>query len=64
MNLGGTKIVISDCSFLSNSVSSRGLAVAVVGSTDISGSTFEGNELYCSSGLLYREDTEEVRRNG
>ncbi|CAM9817698.1 unnamed protein product, partial [Ectocarpus sp. 12 AP-2014] len=39
--------------------SSRGLAVAVVGSADISGSTFDGNELYCASGLLYREDTEE-----
>ncbi|CAM9755964.1 unnamed protein product [Ectocarpus fasciculatus] len=59
MILGGTMTVIRECSFVSNSVSSRGLAVAVVGSADISGSTFDGNELYCASGLLFREDTEE-----
>lgn len=53
--------VVRECSFVSNSVSSRGLAVAVVGSVDISGSTFDGNELYCAAGLLFREDTEEVR---
>eukprot|EP00903_Cladosiphon_okamuranus_P012632 g11818.t1 len=57
MILGGATVV-RECSFLSNSVSSRGLAVAVVGSADISGSVFDGNELFCASGLLYREDTE------
>ena len=61
MVLGGNTTTVRDCSFFSNSVSSRGLAVAVVGSVDISGSTFDGNELYCASGLLYREDTKEVR---
>ena len=59
MILGGNSS-IRECSFLSNSVSSRGLAVAVAGSADISGSTFDGNELFCASGLLYREDTVEV----
>lgn len=53
--------VVRECSFLSNSVSSRGPAVAVVGSADISGLTFDGNELFCAPGLLFREDTEEVR---
>lgn len=62
MILGGVMTAIHECSFISNFVSSRGLAVAVVGSADISGSTFDGNELYCTSGLLYRENTEEVRR--
>eukprot|EP00903_Cladosiphon_okamuranus_P012633 g11819.t1 len=57
MILGGATVV-RECSFLSNSVSSRGLAVAVVGSADISSSVFDGNELHCASGLLYREDTE------
>ena len=60
MILGGIATVVRECSFISNSVSSRGLAVAVVGAADISGSTFDGNELKCSSGLVYREDTEEV----
>ena len=65
MILGGNSTVVRECSFLSNSVSSRGLAVAAVdGSVDISGSTFDGNELDCASGLLYREDTVEVRGNG
>lgn len=63
MILGGNSTFVRECSFLSNSVSTRGLAVAVAGSADISGSTFDGNELYCASGLLYREDTEEVRGN-
>eukprot|EP00903_Cladosiphon_okamuranus_P017291 g15933.t1 len=65
MILAGNLTVVRECSFFSNSVSSRGLAVAVggsvdnIGSADISGSTFDGNELYCASGLLYRENTEE-----
>ncbi|CAM9718324.1 unnamed protein product [Scytosiphon promiscuus] len=61
MILGGITTVVHDFFFLFNSVSSRGLAVAVVGSADISGSTFDGNALYCASGLMYREDTEEAR---
>ena len=61
MILGGNTTVVRECSFFSNSVSSRGLAVAVAGSVHISASSFDGNELYCASGLLYREDTEEVR---
>lgn len=63
MILGGIATVFRKCSFISNSVSSRDLAVAVVGSVDISGSTFDGNELYCALGLLLREneDSEEIR---
>eukprot|EP00752_Nemacystus_decipiens_P008185 g7321.t1 len=65
MLLAANLTVVRECSFFSNSVSSRGLAIAVggsvdtVASADISGSTFDGNELYCPSGLFYREDTEE-----
>lgn len=55
---------MSECSFISNSASSRGLAVAMTGSVDISGATFDGNEVHCASGLLYREDAEEVRGDG
>ncbi|CAN0437324.1 unnamed protein product [Ectocarpus sp. 12 AP-2014] len=56
LRLGGTTIV-RDCSFLSNSAS-RGLAVAVIASASISGSSFERNELVCEAGS-YRVDTEE-----
>ncbi|CAM9358530.1 unnamed protein product [Ectocarpus sp. 13 AM-2016] len=60
MRLGGTTIV-RECSFLSNSASVRGFAVAAVnGSANISSSSFEGNELYCESGS-YRKDTEKAR---
>lgn len=59
MRLGGEDS-ISDCSFLANSAS-RGLAVAVVGSAEISGLEFNGNELYCEAGS-YRAHTE-VRLN-
>ena len=61
MRLGGT-IVGRECSFLSNSASMRGFAVAVEGSANISitTSSFEGNELYCTADS-YRKDTEQVR---
>eukprot|EP00752_Nemacystus_decipiens_P005317 g4823.t1 len=52
--------VIHGCSFLSNAALTRGLAVAVEaldGSTNISTSSFEGNELFCAAGS-YRKDTE------
>lgn len=55
----GGAMVIHDCSFISNTASTRGLAVAVVGSANISGSSFDGNELICPVGS-YRLDTEEV----
>lgn len=41
----------------------RGPAVAVLASTTISNSSFDRNELCCGAGS-YREDTEEVKRNG
>lgn len=62
MRLGGAAVV-SDCSFLSNFASTRGLAVDVVGSANISGSSFVGNQLSCGHGS-YRSDTEEVKWNG
>ncbi|CAB1096488.1 unnamed protein product [Ectocarpus sp. CCAP 1310/34] len=56
MRLGGT-VDVRNCSFLSNSATSRGLAIAVVAFANISGASFDRNELYCEAGL-YREDTE------
>lgn len=58
MRLGGTA-VIDNCSFLSNSATTRGLAVAVVGSAEFSDSSFDGNELVCVAGL-YFEESEKV----
>lgn len=58
MRLGGAA-VITECSFLSNFASNRGLAVAVIASAEISNSSFDRNELHCAAGS-YREDTEEV----
>ncbi|CAN0093617.1 unnamed protein product [Ectocarpus sp. 4 AP-2014] len=57
LRLGGTADV-QGCNFVSNDASSRGLAVAVVGSASIAGSSFNGNELICASGS-YREDVTE-----
>lgn len=57
MRLGGSAFV-ADCSLLSNSATTRGLAVAMVGSANITGSSFGRNELYCEAGS-YREDREE-----
>lgn len=62
MRLGG-EVDVSECSFLSISATSRGPAVAVLASTTISNSSFDRNELCCGAGS-YREDTEEVKRNG
>lgn len=59
MRLGGTTTV-AGCSFLSNIAYTRGLAVAVVGSANITGSSFDGNQLSCADGS-YRSDTEEVK---
>ncbi|CAM9790765.1 unnamed protein product [Scytosiphon promiscuus] len=57
MRLGGDALV-RDCSFLSNSASTRGLAIAVIWFANISGSWFDGNDLYCAADS-YRQDTEE-----
>lgn len=63
MRLGGSAVV-RECSFLSNRASTRGLAVAVVGwFTNITGSSFDGNDLTCAVGS-YRNDTEEVNWRG
>lgn len=48
MRLGGTAVVY-DCSFLFNSATDRGPAIAVVTSPNITGSSFDGNELYCEA---------------
>ena len=61
LRLGGAALV-SECSFLSNSAASRGLAIAVVASATISGLSFERNELFCGAGL-YHQDNDEVRQN-
>lgn len=58
MRLGGSA-VIRECVFLSNRAYTRGLAVAVVGSANISGSTFDGNDLSCAAGS-YRSETVQV----
>ncbi|CAN0490318.1 unnamed protein product, partial [Ectocarpus sp. 12 AP-2014] len=58
MRLGGTVDVI-DCSFLSNFAYTRGWAVAAVGSANISGSSFEGNQVSCAI-RSYRSDTEKA----
>ena len=62
VRLGGVADV-QYCSFLANSATSRGPAVAVVtsASANVSESSFDGNELYCGAGL-YRQDTNEVKR--
>lgn len=60
MSLGGETDVL-ESSFLSNSASSRGLAIAVVGSANLTDLAFDGNELYCGV-HSFREDTEQVRR--
>ena len=62
MRLGGSAVV-NNCSFLSNSALTRGLAVAVVGSADISDSVFDGNEFTCAVGS-FQEDASQVKWNG
>lgn len=62
MRLGGIG-TIRDCSFLSNPASTRGLAIAVVGTASISGAPFDGNDVYCA-GDSCRSNAEEVRGNG
>ncbi|CAM9138813.1 unnamed protein product, partial [Hapterophycus canaliculatus] len=57
MRLGGDAVV-RNSSFLSNAASTRGLAIAVIWSTNITDSSFSGNELHCAAGL-YREDVEQ-----
>ena len=57
MRLGGSAD-IRECAFFSNVASTRGLAVAVVGSANVSSSAFDGNQLSCAVGS-YRSDTEE-----
>lgn len=61
MSLGGETDIL-ECSFHSNSASGRGLAIALVGSANISGSSFDGNELYCGVDS-FREDNEQVTRD-
>lgn len=56
--LGGSTEV-SECSFLSNIAYTRGPAVASVGTTEVSNSLFDANELSCAAGF-YRHDFEEV----
>lgn len=58
MRLGGIT-GIHLCSFLSNSATRGGLAVAVTLSATISNSSFDTNELTCEAGS-YRHDTTEV----
>lgn len=58
MRLGG-EAVVSDCAFLDNIAYSRGLAVDVVESANISNSRFNGNQLSCGNGS-FRSDTEQV----
>ena len=60
LRLGGTATVTSS-SFLSNTATSRGLAVAVVASATMSGLSFERNELYCGAGS-FRQDTDGVSK--
>eukprot|EP00903_Cladosiphon_okamuranus_P018351 g16883.t1 len=59
MRIAGSSIVVRGCSFLSNSASIRGFAVAMDGSanTNMTASSFEGNELFCAADT-YRKDTE------
>lgn len=57
MRLGGAAD-IHECSFSSNIASTRGLAVTVAGSANISGSSFDRNELLCAVGS-YRNDADE-----
>ncbi|CAN0089674.1 unnamed protein product [Ectocarpus fasciculatus] len=56
LRLGGSADIVN-CSFLSNFAYTRGLAVAVVESANINGSSFVGNQLSCANGS-YRSDTE------
>lgn len=62
MRIGG-KGMVRDCSFLSNSVSTRGLAIAaVVQTVNVSRSSFDRNRVTCASGS-YRRDAKEVSWN-
>lgn len=58
MRLGGAAVV-RECFFLSNRAYTRGLAIAVVGSANISGLTFDGNDLSCAAGS-YRSEAIQV----
>ncbi|CAN0174738.1 unnamed protein product [Ectocarpus sp. 4 AP-2014] len=58
VRLGGIVDLVEDCLFRSNSASSGGAAVAMAEPANISGSSFDGNELHCAVGS-YRKDTEE-----
>ncbi|CAM9114240.1 unnamed protein product [Ectocarpus sp. 8 AP-2014] len=57
MSLGGTT-VLSGASFVSNSASTRGPAIAAVGVVDLSGLTFDGNDFFCDVGSYLRHSTE------
>lgn len=49
LRLGGTADVFN-CSFVFNTATNRGPAIAVVTTPGISNSSFDGNELYCEAG--------------
>lgn len=55
LRLGGAT-TIRDSSFVSNLASSRGLAVAAVGSVEIHGSSFRENAFLCREGDYMRTD--------
>lgn len=54
LRLGGATTV-RDCSFVANSASTRGLAVAVVDSANITLSSFDGNAFDCEAGEFLDE---------
>lgn len=62
MSLIGGTADVSRCSFLSNSASTRGFAIAVVGSATIGLSSFEDNALHCAAGF-FLQDIHEVDGN-
>lgn len=60
LRLGGTTTILNT-SFIANSASSRGLAIAAVGFANISDSTFAHNTFYCETGEFV-EDIPQVWR--
>lgn len=60
IRLAGETTVL-DCSFVANMASNSGLAVAAVGSMEMSGSSFDGNVFSCDEGE-YLEEVQKVRK--
>lgn len=62
MRLGSDVADVVGCSFVSNFAQTEGFAVIVPGCADIRNSSFDENQLSCTTGS-YRSDTKQVKWN-